>query len=208
MAAKKRQTKKRKTTKDIIDELTKLREEVQRRVELSKAMTPPTAALPRSLRRELLRVFGYTSWQELRAQLEEPADPFPFTISWRCIAIGRQRDGRRCIYNEAILENPLIDKSYVAEDFTYLRLKENDTIYRYQNPPDMIKELKIFDASGLTDLEEGIEFILQPVDRARSLLYSINRRAAIKNGTHTVKPRGPNSTPRRQPAIHYRPYAI
>jgi hypothetical protein len=157
-------------------------------------------------RQNLLKAFGIETWSEFQSLLEEAKGPFPVTMSWKCIAKGKKRNGHACIVNEGIKENPATNASYVSEEFTYIRFDEDLRIWRFQNPLEMKHELREFDASGLTNLEEGDVFVLEPVGLARSLAYAKKRREDIASGKHTVKPRGPNPNMRRQPKHHFRPY--
>jgi hypothetical protein len=150
----------------------------------------------------LCAVFGIATWPEFKAILEEARYPYPIRLTWRCIAKGKSRSGRFCIANEGLKEDPKIETSYVAEHFTYIRFNGSATIWRYHNPKDMQEELRQFDLTKETDLEEGHIFILEPIGKARSHKYAAQRRAAILAGEWEVTPRGPNPN-KVKPIQHY-----
>jgi hypothetical protein len=159
------------------------------------------------LRTELMRVFSYSTWPELRENLREATAPFPIKVDWRCMAVGRQKEGEHCAFGERIGRMAEIDRCFVTEHLTYVRFNASETIFRYTNSAEMIHQLKYFDLTGMfDDMEDGDEFILEPPGKARSHQYAKERREAIKSGEHTVKPRGPNPNMRREPVHHFRPY--
>lgn len=158
------------------------------------------------LRQNLLTAFGIETWAEFTSLCVEANSYYEVKPSWRCIAKGRRRNGRTCIFGESLLENPNVTGAYVIEHFSYLRFVGSQLIFRYRNSAEMVEQLKSFDADGFTDMQEGDTFILEPMTAARSRHYSAVRRAMIKNGTWIVKSRGPNPNMYRRPIHHYRPY--
>jgi len=159
------------------------------------------------LRRELIRIFGYTNWPQLNDHIKEATSPFPITVDWQCMALGRRLKGQVCAFGERIGRLPEVDKSYVTDFMTYIRFHGSDIIWRYKNPPDMVSHIKFFDEHGMfDDMEDGDTFILEPPGKARSRDYATARRRAIKEGTWIVEKRGPNPHMRRAPIHHFRPY--
>ncbi len=163
----------------------------------------------KGVRRILCEAFGFDTWAEFRWCLIEAREPYPITLSWKCIALGRRKNPRLCIFDMALGEDTKIDAHCVFEHYSYIRFKGDECVFRYLNPSDMREEIHSLDAEGwVNSLEGGDSFILEPLAKtaARSQEYQTNRREAIRNGTHVVKPRGPNPEMRRQPIHHYRPY--
>jgi hypothetical protein len=159
-----------------------------------------------SSRKVLMEVFDYADWRELKANLKDAQHPMPITLNWKCIAKGRRRDGRVCIFNERLKDDPAIDGSYVAEHFTYLRFSADPTIWRYCNSREMQNEIREFDLDGHSDLEEGDSFVLEPMTTARSHQYATKRREGIRAGEWQVRPRGPNVNKRKWSQHHSRPF--
>jgi hypothetical protein len=162
----------------------------------------------RTLRLMLMKIFQCSTYRALRSRLQEATHPFPVTVDWRCMALGRKKDGRICAFGEVIGRMSIVLRCFVSECFTYIQFVGDDiTIYRYQNPKDMMHQLKFFDEHGMfDDMEDGDVFILEPVGLARSMDYAKRRRDAIAAGEHIVVPRGPNVNMRRTFLHHFRPY--
>jgi hypothetical protein len=165
-------------------------------------------ARTRSLRLELLKVFGYRQWPDLWAKLKVATEPYAVTVDWRCMALARRRDGGYCAFGERISRLPEVDKSFVAEWFTYIRFHGSEMIWKYNNSLEMTKAIQHLDAYGQfdIDMEDGDVFILEAPGKARNSDYSRERRRRIKEGTWPVKPRGPNPNMRRIKIHHFRPY--
>jgi hypothetical protein len=161
----------------------------------------------KQMKKELMRVFGFPSFDKLKEYYKEATSPYPATVDWKCMAIGRRKNGQHCAFGEKIGRDPNVDACYVADHFTYIRFVGEEFIYRFVNPPDMVHQIRHFDEHGMFDnMEEGDSFILEPPGKARSRLYSIERREKIRAGLHIVKKRGPNINPRREPVHFFRPY--
>ena len=165
-------------------------------------------ARTRNLRKDLMSAFGYINWKELRANIKEASDPFEITMRWKCIAMGRRKDGKACIFEKAIEEDDSTDGSYVSEGNSWVRFKGSPTIWKYLNALDMQERIREFDLDGHTDMTEDDKFTLEPLAKmsARSSEYQQRRRELIKAGLHVVKVRGPNVNERRTPVHHFRPY--
>jgi hypothetical protein len=159
-------------------------------------------------REELKRAFGYDKWTDLAKNIQEARDAYEIIMSWKCIATGRKRDGRACIFEKAIGQDDNTNGSFVSETNTWLRFKGSSTIFKYLNGLDMQEEIREFDAEGLTNMEDGDKFILEPLAKmsARSSEYQKKRREEIKAGLRVPKVRGPNVNKRRTVVHHFRPY--
>jgi hypothetical protein len=159
-------------------------------------------------RQQLTETFGYEKWKDLAKDIQEARAPFEITMSWKCIATGRKRDGRACIFEKAAEQDDSVDAAYVSEKNTWIRFKGCPTIFKYLNSLEMQERIREFDDDGQTDMEEGDKFVLEPLAKmsARSSEYQRTRRELIKAGMHTPKVRGPNVNPRRTVVHHYRPY--
>ena len=159
-------------------------------------------------REQLIETFGYDKWKEMVKDIEEARQPFEITMSWKCIATGRKRDGKACIFEKATEQDDSVDAAYVSEKNTWIRFKGCPTIFKYLNSLEMQERIREFDDDGQTDMEEGDKFVLEPLAKmsARSSEYQAHRRALIKAGLHTPKVRGPNVNPRRTVVHHFRPY--
>jgi hypothetical protein len=160
----------------------------------------------KTMREQLIETFGAKNWKDFRRRLVEAREPFPITMSWKCIATGRRKDGRACIFEKEIEKDGNVVAAYVSEKFTYVMFRGSISIFRYMNPLDMQEKIREFDDLGVTDLEEGYHFTLEAPSTARSVEYSRERRAKISSGEHVVKPRGPNVNKRRTAIHHFRPY--
>jgi|SRR6516162_67948 hypothetical protein len=162
--------------------------------------------LTKNLRSKLMEVFGYESWRELRPNIKQAKHPFPYTMSWEAIARGKKRNGKECIHNWAITSHPDVDKSFVSEEYIFIRFHGSPVIWRYLTSTEAKNSLKDFDLTGESDLEEGDVFVAEPMTVARNPDYQNERRAAIRAGTWEVKVRGPNTNMRRGQPHHYRPF--
>ena len=160
------------------------------------------------LHRELVKAFRFDTFREFRDVLVEAKEPFPISLTWKCIAKGRRGNPKLCIFQQELMTNAAIDMAFVIGEYSFIRFKGGEYIFRYRNPLEMQEAIRELDQYGTSSLEEGDEFTLEPLasNAARSLEYHKARREAIKNGTHTVKPRGPNVNPRRTAVHHFRPY--
>jgi hypothetical protein len=163
-------------------------------------------------REQLKETFGYDKWNGpggMTEDIKEAREAFEITMSWQCIATGRKRDGKACIFEKATEQDDTVDASYVSEKNTWIRFKGCPTIFKYLNSLEMQERIREFDDDGHTDMEEGDKFTLEPLARmsARSSEYQKKRRALIAAGLHVPKPRGPNVNRGTRTVVHhFRPY--
>jgi hypothetical protein len=145
----------------------------------------------------LLETFGVYDYIEATA-------PYPFKYDWKHIALGKRRLGNRCVFRNALVDDPHVTGALVLEHFSYVRFAGSDKVWRFQNPLDMREAILDFDLDQ-DSLEPG-EFTLEPVRKHSSNEYQAARRKAIKEGTRTVRSRGRNTNMARGIVLHYRPY--
>src|SRR5882762_10171534 len=121
----------------------------------------------KNLHAELLKAFQITDWKSFERLVKEANHAYPVRMSWKCIAKGKARNGHECIVGAALQDDFNVTGHYVTEEFTYVRFKGSDIIYRYQNSSEMKEELAGFDELHVTEWEDGDVVTLEPVGMAR-----------------------------------------
>src|SRR5262252_1384495 len=92
-------------------------------------------------RDELYRIFN-TDWEEFKRVCKDAKAPFPIKVDWRCMALGRRTKGQVCAFGERVGRMDEVDRAFVTENFTYIRFKGSETVWRYYNPSDMRAQIR------------------------------------------------------------------
>jgi hypothetical protein len=161
-------------------------------------------------RRLLCKIFEYESWDGpggLKENLKEAKHPYPITVDWQAMALGRRKDGKLCVFGDKLGRMGDVDEQFVGDHYTWIRFVGSPTIWKFGNSTEMKHQIAFFDEHGMyDDMEDGDVFVLEPIGKARSKEYQEERRRKIESGEWEVKVRGPNPNPRKQPIHHFRPY--